>query len=62
MKAFAARRTDCGWIPTSSVKDTAEQCDEWVNRTYVSGTARRQFKIVAVTVQKNGVIRRRKVS
>lgn len=60
MKAFAARRSDCGWIPTTSVSETPEQCEAWVNKTYVSGTARKQFKIVPVTVQKNGIIRRRK--
>ena len=59
MRAFAAYRQDCGWIPTSSVSNTPEIVETWINKTYVSGTARRQFKVVRVTVQKDGKIRRR---
>lgn len=57
-KAFAACRTDCGWIPKTSVADTPENCEEWINKTYVSGTARRQFKVIPVVVQKDGIIRK----
>jgi hypothetical protein len=48
--AFAAYHESFDWVPLSSIRVSPEDVERWINKTYVSGSARSQFTIVKVRI------------
>ena len=47
-EAYAAYNNHHEWIPLSSIKNDPEAVETWINKTYVSGRAREQFRIIRI--------------
>ena len=55
MRAFAAYRKDCDWIPISSIGASKAYSATWITEKYVSG--HEKFRVVSVNIN---VVRPRK--
>jgi hypothetical protein len=49
--AFAAFRDEDEWMPLTSIRNDPEAVEHWINKTYMSGAARQQFKVVKIRVK-----------
>lgn len=51
-ETYAAYHAGHDWIPLSSIANDPEAVERWINKTYVSGSAREQFTVVRIRIKR----------
>lgn len=52
MNAYAAYRRDYDWIALSSIRLSPEAVEQWINKTYVSRSARENFVVIQIRIKR----------